>query len=77
MAEIKEGDRVRVKDRKDWPTPPGYRLANSEGVVVKWVQYEKAMEEFKPYVHVKVDKSGAEEYIGLTVVFRVENLEKI
>ena len=77
MAEIKAGDRVRVKDRKDWPSPPGYRLANSEGTVVKWVEYKEVMEDFKNYVHVKVEKSGAEEYVGVTAVFLATNLEKI
>ena len=77
MADIKVGDKVRVKDRKDWPSPPGYRLAKSEGTVVKWVEFEKVMEDFQNYVHVNVEKSGAEEFIGLNVVFRAENLEKI
>jgi len=33
MADIKVGDRIRIKDRPDWPSPPGYRLANMEGKV--------------------------------------------
>ena len=77
MADIKIGDRVRVKDRKDWPSPPGYRLTNSEGTVVTWVEYKEPMEDFKNYAHVKLDKSGAEEFVGLTVVFRTANLKKI
>ena len=35
MAEINVGDRVRIKNRPDWLTPPGYRLAGSEGIVMK------------------------------------------
>jgi aminopeptidase N len=77
MADIKVGDKVRVKDRKDWPSPPGYRLANTEGTVIKWVETEKVMDEFQDYVHVKVENSPAEEFIGLNVVFLAENLEKI
>lgn len=77
MAAIKVGDKVRVKARSDWPSLPGYRLAGSEGTVVKWVEFDKVMEDFQDYVHVRVEKSGAEEFIGLNVVFRAENLEKI
>ena len=77
MAEIQAGDKVRVKDRKDWPSPPGYRLAKSEGTVVKWVAYDEVIEEFRNYAHVEIEKSDAKEYIGNIVVFRVENLEKI
>jgi hypothetical protein len=77
MTEIKVGDRVRVKDRKGWPSPPGYALAKSEGTVVKWVAYDEVTEEFRNYTHVKIEKSAAKEYIGITVFIRVENLEKI
>ncbi|OGO20847.1 MAG: hypothetical protein A2144_14510 [Chloroflexi bacterium RBG_16_50_9] len=79
MAEIKVGDRVRIKDRKDWPKPPGYRLANSEGTVVKWIEWGEVLEEFQDYAHVRLEKAPAEanEFIGRSTVFRVENLEKI
>jgi hypothetical protein len=77
MAKVKAGDKVRVKDRRGWPTPPGYRLAKSEGTVVQWVETPKVMDNFQNYAHVQIEKSKAEEYIGLTVVFRTENLEKI
>lgn len=76
MATIKIGDRVRVKDRKDWPIPP-YRLANSEGVVVKMAEWGEVLEEFQEYVKVQIEKSGAKEYIGTPLIFRVENLEKM
>ena len=76
---IKIGDRVRIKERKDWPTPPGYRLADAEGVTVKWVEWEESMKEFPEYVFVKIDKAKAKakEYIGSSLFFRIENLEKI
>ena len=77
MAEIKVGDKVRFKDRKDWPSPPGYALAKSEGTVVKWVAYDEVQEEFRNYTHVKIEKSDTKDYIGITVFVRVENLEKI
>ena len=34
MSKIEIGDMVRIKDRSDWPSPPGYRLANLEGNVI-------------------------------------------
>ena len=77
MADIKIGDKVRIKDRTDWPSPPGYKLANSEGTVVKWFDYVEPMEEFQDYVHVKLEKTELTEYIGNVWPFRVENLEKI
>ena len=72
MADIKIGDKVRIKDRTDWPSPPGYKLANSEGTVVKWFDYVEPMEEFQDYVHVKLEKTEVTEYIGNVWPFRVE-----
>ena len=79
MAAFKVGDRVRVKGRADWPSPPGFVLTNAEGTVVKWVDYDETMEEFQDYFHVKLEKANGQGqvYIGNTFVFRVENLEKI
>jgi hypothetical protein len=79
MAEIKVGDRVRIKDRPDWPKPPGYRLANAEGVVTKWVEYDEVMEEFQEYVYVRLEKAEGEAkvYIGNEMFFPAGNLEKI
>ena len=77
MAEIKIGDRVRIKDRRDWPTPPGYRLAGSEGVAVKICEWEEILDEFPEYIKVKIDKTGADVPVGATMLFREENLEKI
>ena len=79
MDNIKMGDRVRVKDRADWPSPPGYRLAKAEGTVVKYVEDEEVLGEFKQYVHVKLERADGEGnvYIGNSMCFRLENLEKI
>jgi hypothetical protein len=79
MARVKVGDKVRVKNRKDWPSPPGYRLANAEGTVIKWVEWDETMAEFQDYALVKLEKTaaGAKEYIGKAEVFRVEDLKKI
>ncbi|MFC1945744.1 hypothetical protein ACFLW1_00935 [Chloroflexota bacterium] len=79
MADIKVGDRVRVKARKDWPTPPGYGMANAEGVVVNWVLYDEVMEDFKDFLYVNLDKAegAGKVYLGNNMFFRAENLEKI
>jgi hypothetical protein len=79
MAEIKVGDRVRIKDRADWPSPPGYRFAYAEGTVIKWIEYDEIMEDYKDYAYVRLEKAAgnAEVYIGNEMLFLVENLEKI
>lgn len=79
MAELKLGDRVRVKNQTDWPSPPGFRLANAEGTVVKWVEYDETMEEFQDYVYVHLENAEGEGkvYIGNNMFFRAEDLEKI
>jgi hypothetical protein len=79
MAKVTVGDKVRIKDRTNWPSPPGYRLANAEGTVVKWVDWDEVIEQFQDYVHVKLEKAEGEGkvYIGNNMFFRVENLEKI
>ena len=78
MAEIKTGDKVRVKNRTDWPTPPGYVLANAEGTVIKWVE-DELMEDFKDYAFVQLEKAegNAQVYIGRAMFFPVESLEKV
>ncbi|WP_233808863.1 FAS1-like dehydratase domain-containing protein [Paraburkholderia sp. HP33-1] len=37
QAGFKKGDRVKIKDRPDWPMPGGYKLANQAGRVVDTV----------------------------------------
>jgi hypothetical protein len=79
MAKIKVGDRVRIKGRKDWPSPPGFRFASAEGTVGKWVEYDDVMEGFEDFVYVHLEKAEGEGevYIGNNMLFRVEDLEKI
>jgi hypothetical protein len=75
MADIKIGERVRIKDRPDWPTPPGYRLANSEGIVTR-IWEPEGNKIFQECIEVRIDKSQTE--LGFsTLTFRMENLEKI
>ncbi len=79
MAKLKLGDRVRVKDRKDWPSPPGFVLANAEGVVIQWVDYPEVMDEFNDFALVKLDKAegAGQVYIGNKMYLPVTDLEKI
>jgi hypothetical protein len=70
MADIKVGDRVRVKDRSDWPSPPGYRLANLEGRV-------NQIREEAGFVMLRVEKTTIDILEpGTSMVFRLEAVEK-
>ena len=79
MVKFNIGDKVRIKDRQDWPTPPGYRLANSEGTITKiWEQDVPQGEIFQEYVQVKIEKTECKELdISHTYNFRQENIELI
>ena len=50
MAEVKLGDRVRIKDRANRPSPPGYIFANAGGTVTKWIEYEEVIEDYQEYI---------------------------
>jgi hypothetical protein len=79
MADIKEGDHVRVKGRQEWPSPPGYVLAGAEGTVVKWIEDDEVMAEFQDFICIELDKADGEAqmYLGNEFFFLAENLEKI
>ena len=77
MADIKIGDKVRIKERQNWPTPPGYKLANSEGVAVKICEWEEVLAGFSEYVKVRIEKTQADVKIGTSMLFRTEQLEKL
>jgi hypothetical protein len=77
MSNIKWGDKVRVKARKDWPFPPMYQLTDTEGIVTKVWESLDVMEEFQEYVNVRIEKTNADFKIGSSLIFRVENLERI
>lgn len=77
MVEFKEGDKVRIKDRKDWPVP--YRYANGEGTVVKWIEWDELMDEFRDFTYIHLEKADGDgkAYIGKYLLFPSETLEKI
>ena len=79
MATVKVGDKIRIKERANWPSPPGYRLASAEGTVVKWIEYDEVMEDFQEYVLVRLEKAegDAKVYIGNEMFFKAENLDKL
>ena len=75
-ADIKIGDKVRIKDRNDWPFASGNRLMGSEGVVIKLWESQDVMEDFQEYLNVQIEKTNADVDPGTALMFRVENLEK-
>lgn len=72
MAKFNSGDRVRIKDRVDWPSPPGYRLANLEGQVVEVTRPDivQMPEPLADFVSVHLDK-------GTNIVVRSCELERV
>jgi hypothetical protein len=80
MAKFKVGDKVRIKDQKDWPTPPGFIFADAEGTVVKWTDVDEVMQGFQEFVYVQIEKAegAAKVYTASNPkFFREEDLEKI
>ncbi len=65
---IKTGDRVRIKDRPDWPGK--YRLANSEGTVV-------GLKEDAGFVTIHLEKTTCDVERGVALSFRIDAVEKI
>jgi hypothetical protein len=74
MSKIKAGDMVKLKDRPDWPSPPGYKLANSEGEVA-------SVDEEQGFVAIRLVKTDTdipkELPIDATLTFRLEDVEKV
>ena len=75
MAGIKVGDRVRIKDRPDWPSPPGYRLANSEGRVIE--VDEGSEENVEGFIKIQLEKTEADFDIGTRLTLQTEVVQKI
>ncbi len=70
MSTINIGDMVKIKDRKDWPSSPGYQLANSEGEVI-------LMKEEEGFVTIRMVKTSTSIPKDTNLTLRLENVEKI
>jgi hypothetical protein len=71
MVEFKPGDRVRIKDRPDWPLPSGYKLAGVEGTIFE------LNDEIPGYSWVLLDKDVTGIDTKIPLGFRLDAIEKI
>jgi hypothetical protein len=69
LTKIKIGDMVRIKDRAEWPSPPGYQLADSEGDVT-------SVREEEGFVSLRLVKTGTAIPKGTILTLRLENVKK-
>ena len=70
MSDIKAGDMVRVKDRSDWPSPPGYPMANSEGKVI-------SVRDEEGFITLRISKTTPEILNDIGMTFRLDDVEKL
>jgi hypothetical protein len=70
MRKIKVGDVVRIKDRSDWPSPPGYKLANSEGRII-------SVQEEQGFVTIRLTKTNSSIPKDAVLTLRLENVNKV
>lgn len=79
MDVIRVGDKVKIKDKQDWPAKPGYIFADAEGTVVKWIEYDEALKEFKNFILLRLEKAEGNgvAYIGNNMCFRIDDVVKI
>jgi hypothetical protein len=71
MTDFKEGDKIRIKDKSDWPLPTAYKLANVQGKVVEIIK------EPEGYIKVLLDQNPTGIDPSVPLAFRVEAVEKI
>lgn len=78
MAKFNIGDKVRIKDQKGWPKPPGFRFGGAEGTVAQHEYPDEVMGAYEHLVFVKVDKAGenAKDYVGNGFWFLTDQVEK-
>jgi hypothetical protein len=76
---FKQGEKVIVNNRIDWPDPPGYPFTNAEGTVVPWIEYSEVLQQFSEFVFVRIDKAEgrAASYMGGTYCFHADTLIKV
>jgi hypothetical protein len=70
MSNIKAGDIVKIKERADWPSPPGYQLANSEGDVI-------GVREDEGFVIIRLVKTSTAILKDTSLTFRLDDIEKL
>ena len=68
MLDLKVGDKVKVKDRMDWPGK--YALADTIGTIIE-------LQKSSGYAVIHVDETKANVMVGTTLVFRSDAVEKI
>jgi hypothetical protein len=68
MSNVKVGDMIRIKDRSDWPSPPGYQLADSEGDVIS-IRKEEG------FVTIRLVKTSTSIPIDTSLTLRLENIK--
>jgi len=68
MSNIKVGDKVGIKDRSDWPSPPGYQLADFEGDVISIMEEEG-------FVTIRLVKTSTAILRDTSLTLRLENIE--
>jgi len=70
MSGLKIGEKVIIKDRPEWPSPPGYILANALGEITD-IQSEEG------FVTLRLVNTVNPDFIeGTTIVLRIENIDK-
>jgi hypothetical protein len=70
LTKIKIGDTVRIKERTDWPSPPGYSLVDSEGNVT-------SVREEEGFVSIRLVKTGTAIPKDTILTLRLENVKKL
>jgi acyl dehydratase len=78
VAPFELGAKVRLRAPSDWPADPCFRFADAQGTVVKWVEYDDAMADFRDVVVcVRIDSAcgEGEAYVGSPLLFRPDDLE--
>ena len=78
-ASFDVGERVRIKAQPGWPSSPGYRFEGAEGMVVKWVEYDDAMVDFRDHVVcVRLESARGEggTYVGSSLLFRLDDVQR-
>lgn len=80
MAKFEVGDKVKISAKPDdWPTCTEFTLLGAEGTVSVWVDWPEAMDPYREYVYVRIDKTGGKAKVneGAYMIFHEHTLKKI